>query len=301
MRACACVGWMALPCAPRCAANTISQDVLPVISATSEPAVVEAGWLSYLERIYHQRLGKRVLDTKRFTWFYNEMKPAVLDRHPCTAMCRMATSQGPKYDGTPWIGQFGPEGPNQTGAYGFFVHRPFLSVEEAVGCTRLEVMHVAARWLGGPERGGSWFFHTVGSGIFLDCDELRRRGRIIAFKNRFSPGAPPHDGAKTDLLLPKWMEAHGVSMVVYTEADFRKHLNPRTEILVRHMHLGHHEYENDRGACLDHPTINMPLRTGFEGQLSCRCIPQSNLLHFQGDGSRCPVDSTNCHATPMSE
>lgn len=290
-----------MPCAPRCAANTISQDVLPVISATSEPAVVEAGWLSYLERIYHQRLGKRVLDTKRFTWFYNEMKPGVLDRHPCTAICRMATSQGPKYDGTPWIGQFGPEGPNQTGAYGFFVHRPFLSVEEAVGCTRLEVMHVAARWLGGPERGGSWFFHTVGSGIFLDCDELRRRGRIIAFKNRFSPGAPPHDGAKTDLLLPKWMEAHGVSMVVYTEADFRKHLNPRTEILVRHMHLGHHEYENDRGACLDHPTINVPLRTGFEGQLSCRCIPQSNLLHFQGDGSRGPVDSTNCHGTPMSE
>ena len=41
-------------------------------------------------------------------------------------------------------GTIGPEGPRQLGAYGFFVHRPLISIEEVLRCDRLEVFHVAA-------------------------------------------------------------------------------------------------------------------------------------------------------------
>ena len=35
--------------------------------------------------------------------------------------------------------------------------------------------------------GVSWFFHSVGSGVWLDCRELPVRGRIAAYRSRLPP------------------------------------------------------------------------------------------------------------------
>ena len=66
---------------------------------------------------------------------------------------------------------------------GFFVHRPFLTRDAAQNCDRLEVMHVRTEWLGG-ERGVSWFFNAVGSGVFLDCHDLPQDGDVQVYRNR---------------------------------------------------------------------------------------------------------------------
>jgi hypothetical protein len=282
-------------CDPKCTKNRISDEVLPMLSANNSETEVE--WHSYLKKVYHQGIGKRTIDTTRFTWFFSERKFAVVDSRPCGRICRLSISQGPKYDGTAWIGTEGPEGPQQLGAYGFFVHRPFLTISEAHNCERIEVFHVAARWLG-PEWDGSWFFHAAGSGIFLDCVELRRRGRIIVAKDRNSPGAPDYPSFRE---RPAWMHENGVSMIIYTEANFEQHRNPRTEIVVRHAQRGHSEYDYARGPCLDPPAIDVPLRTGFEGSIPCVCIPQHDALTFSGDGRDGFVDSTNCDGTPYSD
>ena len=61
-----------------------------------------------------------------------------------------------------------------------------------------------------------------------------------------------------------------------TEADFvamgaGDGTSPRTEIVVRHAERGSTEVGSHRGACLDDPKIDVPLRTGFNGSLACRC------------------------------
>lgn len=272
--------WPPTSCRHRCAENTVPNEALPRLTASNAGELT--AWHEYVSTVYHERIrGNQSVATSLFSWFYNSFgQRRVLGGSPCTAVCPVSNVGGPKYDGTPWIGTKGPE--KQIRFYGFFVHRPFLSEHEVVECARLEVFHVASRWLAGDERGASWFYHTVGSGIFLDCDALRRRGRIVAFRDKDAPGAPRRDGWRKDEEVGDWMAAHGVSMIVYTQARIGKHgpsANPRTEIAVRHARQGLAEYGNERGSCLDYPGIDVPLRTGFEGSLPCVCIPQHNLAN----------------------
>ena len=293
--------WPPTQCVQGCAANVVPHEVLPVLSASN--AKQQADWHSYLERVYHQRLGSRVVDTKLFSWFYNDRKQAVLYTAPCTDLCVLRLYGGPKWEGTPWIGKRGPEGSERVGAFGFFVHRPFLTHDDAFHCERLEVMHAASKWLKGPETGASWFFHTVGSGVFLDCAALRRQGRIVVRQNRCAD----KEVCPEDAWAGPWMAENGISMFIYLESfdpppgSFEaEHRNPRTEIIVAHREQGHSEFDNARGACLDDPRIDLPLRTGFDGSLPCHCVPRFNPLtgkhtksfldeHQSGDS-----DVTNC-------
>ena len=204
----------------------------------------------------------------------------------------MATSAVDKQNGTPWIGTLGPEGPREAGAYGFFVHRPLISHDDAYRCERLEVFHSATQWIPQAEVSASWFFHTVGSGIFLNCTELRLRGEIVVALNRVGAGSPH----KHDKGLPRWMHVHNVSMVIYTEADF-KDTNPRTEIVVRHRQPGHSEYDDGRAPCLDAAGIDIPLLTGYDGSMPCKCQPKHDLGKV--DGKIHYFHSLNCDGTPL--
>ena len=94
----------------QCTKNVVSQDVVPIVSNQSSHQGVD--WRSYLERVYHQPIGDRVVDTSLFTFFYNEMRYTVIENRTSITICRLSVHQGPKYNGTPWIGTEGPEGPN---------------------------------------------------------------------------------------------------------------------------------------------------------------------------------------------
>ena len=285
--------WPPTRCSNRCIENTVPGNVLPRLSASNVGALKV--WHDYVARIYHERIsGNRSVDTSSFSWFYHDFGQAnIISSGPCTAVCHVSNVGGPIYDGTPWIGTKGPE--TQVRFYGFFVHRSYISEEAAVACERLEVFHVASRWLTGDERGASWFYHTVGSGIFLDCHALRQRGRILAFRDKEDRGSPRNDGYESDADVADWMQIHGVAMIIYTQAKIGKKgssANPRTEVVVRHRQPGFTEYGASTGACLDHPSIDVPLRTGLEGSLPCVCIPQHNFAN--GDDSDEHPDALNC-------
>ena len=181
------------------------------------------------------------------------------------------------------------QGPHKAGVYGFFVHRPLISVQDVLNCDVLEVFHVASKWLG-PEQGASWFFHTVGSGIFLDCAAIRNRGRVVAQVNR-AEGVQIDDSS-----IGYFMKSSGISMIAYTEGFPN---NPRTEFVVAHANPGHTEYDNRRGACLDDPNIAIPFATGFEGSLPCKCLPHNRPVLAQ-NGVTEMVSALNCDGTAMS-
>ena len=63
-------------------------------------------------------------------------------------------------------------------AAGFFVKVAPLSVKLLSG-SRIEVMHVNFA-----ESGVAWFYHTPGSGVFIDLDALRMRGRLLELQKR---------------------------------------------------------------------------------------------------------------------
>ena len=99
-----------------------------------------------------------------------------------------------------------------------------------------EVMHVRTDWLGG-EHGVSWFFHAVGSGVFLDCKRLPRDGRIAVFKDRLD-WCSKHgnvDWVMDENVLGA-MERDGASLYIFTAAGFsvfgQAGNNPSTEIIV---------------------------------------------------------------------
>lgn len=79
--------------------------------------------------------------------------------------------------------------------WGFFVHRPFVSVDDARNCRFLEVLHVKTDWAGG-EVGASWFYQTTGSGVFLDCEAIRSRGKIVAYTTRADENRAQHNPAR---------------------------------------------------------------------------------------------------------
>ena len=258
---------------------------LPVLTEANRDEF--PSWHAYIERVYHQRIsGDTVVDLNAFTFFYygdgtdpNDPVAAVLAT-PCTQVCvlRSWPDRPPAYEGTLFVGDAGPEA--GVGELGFFVHRPAITKPRARTCQSLEVMHVRTDWLGG-EFGISWFFHAVGSGVFLDCHALPTQGRILVYQDRLDwqaqhPGQGwGAEGDKAENILPR-MEGEGASMLIFTSAGFTVFgdagLNPSTEIVVRHKDRGSSELYSTYRSCLNaDPAIRMPLRTGLEANVECKC------------------------------
>lgn len=261
--------------------------LLPVL--TTENAVSEAEWHSYIERVYHQRIrAGDVVDLNQFSFFYSD-HPAVAvtllgGTIPCLEVCPMEVNQV-AYEGTLWNGLRGPEHLD----FGFFVARPFLLTTALPSCDHLEVTHVFTEWAG-LEVGVSWFFHTVGSGVFLDCHSLPTEGRIEAYTSRADFMAQ-HDGYWMGDGAPgisSWMEEHGVKMLVITQADYSNQMgfapgttNPRTEIIVRQAQSaadgqqwwgGTSEKDLPHKSCLTDDSMGFTFWTGIEATEPCRCL-----------------------------
>jgi hypothetical protein len=203
-----------------------------------------------------------VIDLNTFTWFFTDDNPS--------------TARAGAVEYAAFL------------SIGFFVRRSVWSEPTAFEqCSRIEVSHVLTTFNGG-EHGVSWFFHTVGSGIFLDCTQLPTRGRTVVYRDRRDFSRVEHRQWENDRDFPKtWMGANGVAMIIFTQADFAiyglsspGHRSPRAEILVK---LENNEASElgggDRGVCLEGPGLRVKLFAGWHGATRCVCSP----LHKGGN------------------
>jgi len=285
-------------CHDECQRNVLPR--LPVLTASNRADFPL--WHAYIERRYHQQIsGAMSVDLNTFSMFYHASNAdggpldaiaTLFVENPCLRICTLESwpNRRPVYDGSPFVGDSGPE--MRMNALAFFVHRPFISRAEVQNCERLEVMHLRTEWLGG-ERGVSWFFNTVGSGVFIDCHNLPHEGRIQVHQNREEWEREHGREWPLDPHVPDIMEDEGLNLLVFTAADFTVFdtdgTNPSTEIVVRHRDSESSEATSDRGSCLDDDDIGIVMRTGIRGGLACRCRKRDP-----------PMASINCEDTPYS-
>lgn len=289
-------------CEDECAKNTMPR--LPVLTAAN--ARTEARWHRYIQNIYHQEMaGEDTVDLNTFSWFYEseEAVQHLLNTTPCLRVCSIDV-QGMVYEGTLWTGTTGPENVKTMG--GVFVARPFLLPSSIPSCITLEVTHRSNQDWTGAEVGVSWFFHTVGSGVFLNCHQLPRssrssssssrgeeRRRIVAFRTRSDIVAALGSWPETEggVGMTNFMDDHDLSMLVITEADYSIQRgvghNPRTEIVVRQnqnapisdWYGGHTEDDAPHRSCLSDEPFGMAgtFTTGLTGTRPCVCVPSDRL------------------------
>jgi len=219
----------------------------------------------------------------------NAVPPALLSSDSaCLTVCEVGLAT-PTYDGTMWVGR----GVAASAAFrdvGFFVRRDAAFVDPSVmrRCDRLEVGHLLTSYKGG-EKGVSWFFHTIGSGVWLDCHNLPTSGRVAAYWSRQDFQRHEHEEWEDDEYFPqRWMRQHHVSMIILTRADFKQYGfsggNPRTEIIVLHKESWTTEAQHGgtHGVCLQ-GQINIHTYSGYDGRGHCDCQPiqrgKSRFLH----------------------
>jgi hypothetical protein len=263
--------------------------------------VTERAWHSYVHTVYGSPLPEgQVIDLNTFTWFFTDDNPstaragAVEDAdgnaptqllrspHHCLSVCEAKYGES-TYEGSPWV--HAQERTKVNPGYvflaiGFFVQRSVWSEPSAFEqCSRIEVSHVRSSFSygGAGERGVSWFFHTVGSGIFLDCNQLPTRGRTVVYRDRleFSRVEQPFEN---DQVFPyTWMGANGVAMIIFTQEGFKnngKDAPPRAEIIVKLENNRASELAGgDRGVCLEGPGLRVKVFAGWHGASRCACSP----------------------------
>jgi len=196
----------------------------------------------------------------------------------CLEVCVTGLST-PTYEGTPWVGR-GTAASAWFVHIGYFVRRPLPEPRAfQANCRHLEVSHVRSTYQGG-EKGVSWFFATVGSGVFIDCSQLPTRGRVVAVRDRNDFGRVERETWQNDEGFPaQWMKRKNVAMVVFTQADFAHYgfdsgANPRTEIIVRHENEWSREVDaGERGVCLDTRGVSIKTFSGWHGSQRCNCQP----------------------------
>jgi hypothetical protein len=265
---------------------------LPVLTASNVQEHLL--WHQYIADVYHEPIsGQTSVDLNTFTFFYKG-KPATTQLlspafDPCIEVCELRSwpDRPEVYDGTLFEGDSGPEG--ALAEFGFFVVRPFITKAEALACQSLEVMHVRTEWLDG-EHGASWFFHTVGSGVHVDCHHLPMEGAIGVYRNR-DDWLEEHGWwdwqADGDKKILERMEMDGYAMLIFTAADFsvfnQEGNNPSTEIIIRHRASDSNEMDSPRRSCLDDSEIGMPLRTGLAANLPCKCDVRNSPANVNCD------------------
>jgi hypothetical protein len=155
-----------------CVGSVPPLPYLPVIDISSpDDARRFPRWHRYLLHIYGNSTTS-VIDLNTFTWFYWSAPLSVtsLKLVDCEDDHVIA-------DGTPWTGgldgwTWGPE--HLTRRLGFFVWRPRpkvyrLPMQVTIPLSSpVEVMRVDVQFAHGYERVRSYFFHAVGSGIFMN-------------------------------------------------------------------------------------------------------------------------------------
>lgn len=255
----------------------------------------EKEWHAYIAHVYRTPVGQHRLDLNTFNFFYRfGAVNRLFEQHACLAVC-ISSLNDQTYNGTPFVGQGGPD--LAFGSIGFFVFRPPPKKGAVVNCERLEVHHMMTNWNGG-EQGASWFFYTVGSGIFLNCANLPTSGNIETYTDRPDWALQHHEyGWSHESTIASLMHGSEVSMLVFTHADLQifgpqisNGANPRTEIIVRHRPALTYVRENEgtgEGCLDDFNGMHIEFNTGLDASLACHC--RKNAMFF-----------LNCEMTPRA-
>lgn len=190
---------------------------LPIL--TSDNYELHFDWHKYYTKVYGEPV-TRPVDLNTFTWFY-WFSP--LGRIRVCSVNSIYIYRTNFMDNLPWIGIYGPE--KTLGAHGFFVKRPVRSA--LLSQRRLEVLRV--RDSVGVERGCCWFYHTVGSGVFVG-----RPNRLMILKDRNNwPALKAHclfnEMGKS---AHKFLVQRGIKCLIFTRAFQCYNGIPRTEVII---------------------------------------------------------------------
>ena len=168
---------------------------LPTLTASNRATFPE--WNRYVQHVYGEH-PPLPLDLNTLSWFY-WFAPV---RLTAIFLCDWIDSYAEVQYGTPWTGglaawTWGPE--HLVRRSGFFVHRAPWSTEALQASERLEVMRYGPiPQRGFVERGDMWFYHAVGSGIFVPKDAFDLPVAVHYERHMAVPrteilGRPPRD------------------------------------------------------------------------------------------------------------
>ena len=235
---------------------------LPVLKGGG---VDQPNWRRYVRWVYGEDVPTQAeLDLNAFSWFYwNAPLP---------------TGFQPVWRDSPWSQRSSPLAPNTAwtcsipilpeckfSPFGFFVSReqPDAKVEAWTRTGRIEVLRVKFH-----EAGAAWFYHAVGSGVFLNLDALPVNGRTL-----LQVGDPPNLGL-WDAGVGAYMQERDCNLLIITD----RFADRRVEIVVR-------------GASLDAPLdstcpfLSSAFSTGLATQQRCECSGDVTLLNCRADVS----------------
>jgi len=193
------------------------------------PAVTagDSSWKKYLEVIYPDS-DVSSLDVNAFSWFYNTA--LFRDAHG-TPVCLQVTklnatntSVPADTEGMPWVGSDMGTPEAFFSDIGFFVMRPMITPSAVKSSRYLEVIRT-----GYGEKGVAWFYHAVGSGIFLDTKQLPTEGSIVAVPDRKDLAASTVPWSDDSAAAYGYMFGNNIKLIAFTSAFY----HPRTEIIVR--------------------------------------------------------------------
>jgi hypothetical protein len=216
-----------LPCFLNTAANLIYHPFpkincaclpnLPVLNPNNYSKYLK--WHEYYTRVYNEPVTKEV-DLNRFTWFYWHSPLGNIDVCSVNSIYIYRTKFK---DNLPWIGIYGPE--KTLGKYGFFVTRPLQTIFQSY--RRLEVLRVKNSV--GLEHGCCWFYHTVGSGVFL-----KKPKNVMILKDRnnwpiLNAMCLFNEMSKS---AHKFLLKKNIACLIFTHAFRCYNGIPRTEIII---------------------------------------------------------------------
>lgn len=217
-------------------------------------------WRRYVEWVYGEPVpAGSELDLNAFSWFYwNAPLAAVLHPRRRTGLDfaeRVARN-------TAWTCFFPFLPQCKFSPYGFFVARrpPEPTVEAWTRAGRLEVARVRFH-----ESGAAWFYHAVGSGVFLNLDALPVAGRPVVHV-----GPLPALGA-WDNEVAAYMAALDCNLLVVQD----RYQDGKVEIVVRAAAAA----APLDAAC---PFADAVFSTGLAARRPCSCSDGAALLNCRG-------------------
>jgi len=214
-------------------------------------------WRAYVKWVYGEEVPRgQSLDLNAFSWFYSTapFDPALrpLDHNDASQALPLHTA---------WncAGLWRPE--CKFSPYGCFVTQPApdASAEAWTSSGRIEVLRINF-----PEVGAAWFYHAVGSGVFLNLDALPTRGAVLV-----SRGLPEDwRGGLFDDTAAAYMLDHGCSLLIMTH----RFADARSEIVVRGPDVA-------AGLGVACPFVAGVFSTGLATPRPCECAASVELLN----------------------
>lgn len=199
--------------------------ILPILTKKNREKYLE--WHIYYENIYKKQV-KKEIDLNKFTWFYWDKLPLKNIQIYNINNFYLFDFKLNKINNIAWTGIFGPE--RLCYKYGFFVKRRINN--KLLNKNKLEVFRVDLNNSNYKnisvykELNCIWYFHTIGSGIFI----FNYKNKLILndkidwnFNSYYN---------EIDINAIKELKKNNIKIVIIKECHKIHNTIPRTEIIV---------------------------------------------------------------------